>query len=224
MVHGGGFVGGAIADLDTVCAGIAVRAEVTVVSLDYRLAPEHPYPAALHDCYDAIQWLAEHGVDVGGDGTVMAGGQSAGAALVAGACLLARDRGGRLPVRQVLCYPSLDVDRETESWRLFEGAFLTASGTAWTHDQYLAGHAVTPYAAPLRAESLASMPPALMIGAGRDPLRDDARCYADRLREAGVEVVHVEYASTMHAFLNFPGVLSAACHAVDLIGAELANA
>jgi acetyl esterase len=221
-LHGGGFVGGAIADLDTVCAGIAVRAGATVVSLDYRLAPEHPYPAGLHDAYDAIQWLVEHGEELRGDGTVLAGGQSAGAALVAGACLLARDRGGRMPLRQVLCYPGLDVGHQTESWRRYEGVFLTASGTTWANEQYLAGHPLTAYAAPLRAESLAGLPPAVVIAAGRDPLRDDARDYVRRLREHDVEATQVEYADTMHAFLNFPAVLSAARHAIDLIADDVA--
>jgi len=221
-LHGGGFVGGSIPDIATVCAGIAVRAEATVVSLDYRLAPEHPYPAGLHDTYDAIQWLLRHGDVIGGDGAVAAGGQSAGAALVAGACLLARDRGEPLPARQILCYPSLDFGNATESRRLFDGVFLTASGDEWMREQYLAGHPVTPYAAPLRAERLADLPPALVIGAGRDPLRDDAREYVRRLRGDGVDADHVEYADTMHAFLNFPGVLSAAHHAIDLIGADRA--
>jgi acetyl esterase len=220
-LHGGGFVGGSIADLDTVCAGIAARADVTVVSLDYRLAPEHPYPAGLHDAYDALRWLLEHGPEIRGDGRVYAGGQSAGAALVAGACLLARDLGGPLPARQILCYPALDFDNDTESHRLFDGVFLTSSGSKWVREQYLAGHPVPPYAAPLRAETLTGLPSALVLGAGRDPLRDDARGYVRRLRESGVEATNVEYAGTMHAFLNFPGKLSAAHHAIDLIAADL---
>lgn len=214
-------VGGAIPDIATVCAGIAVRAEATVVSLDYRLAPEHPYPSGLYDTYDALQWLLANGEEIRGNGEVAAGGQSAGAALVAGACLLARDRQQPLPTRQILCYPSLDFDNDSESHRRFDGVFLTASGEVWMREQYLAGHPVTPYAAPLRAESLAGLPPALVVAAGRDPLRDDARECTKRLRGDGVEADHVEYAETMHAFLNFPGMLSAAHHAIDLIGADL---
>jgi acetyl esterase len=222
-LHGGGFVGGSIPDVATVCAGIAVRAQATVVSVDYRLAPEHPYPAGLHDAYDAVQWLLAHGAQIRGNGEVVAGGQSAGAGLVSGACLLARDRGDPLPARQILCYPSLDFGRESGSHRRFDGVFLTTSGEVWMREQYLAGHPVTPYAAPLRARSLAGLPPALVIGAGRDPLRDDAREYAQRLRSDGVRADHVEYAETMHAFLNFPGVLSAGHHAIDLIGAALVD-
>jgi acetyl esterase len=216
-LHGGGFIGGAAADIEYACSRLAARAGVIVVSLDYRLAPEHPYPAALHDTYDVLGWLAAHGELIGGDGRVAAGGQSAGAALVAGACLLARDLGGPAVGRQVLCYPALDFGRETE----FAGA---SARPGWADAQYLAGQPAAGYAAPLRAERLDGLPPALVIGAGRDPLRDDARGYAARLDAAGVDVTHVEYAGTMHAFLNFCGVLSAGRHAVGLIAADLAGA
>jgi len=227
-LHGGGFIGGSVSDIDPVCSRLARFAGVTVVSLDYRLAPEHPYPAALHDTYDALCWLAEHGPLIGGDGRLAAGGQSAGAALVAGACLLARDEGHpalkAALTRQVLCYPCLDFGQETESAREFDGVFLSVRPGTWAETQYLAGQPVTPYAAPLRASTLAGLSPALVIGAGRDPLRDDARAYAERLEADGVVVTHVEYAGTMHAFLNFCGVLSAGRHAIGLIAADLARA
>jgi acetyl esterase len=233
-LHGGAFIGGSVSDIDPVCSRLAHSSAMTVVSLGYRLAPEHPYPAALHDTYDALCWLAEHGPLIGGDGRVAAGGQSAGAALVAGACLLARDNGhpalaGAAPAgaglsRQVLCYPCLDFGQDTESAREFDGVFLSVKPGGWAGTQYLAGQPVTPYAAPLRASSLAGLPPALVIGAGRDPLRDDARAYARRLAADGVDVTHVEYAGTMHAFLNFSGVLSAGRHAIELIAADLAQA
>ncbi|MCF6473173.1 alpha/beta hydrolase [Nonomuraea sp. MG754425] len=220
-LHGGGFIGGSADDLDHVCSRLANLAKLTVVSLDYRLAPEHPHPAALFDTYDAIGWLAEHGSLIGGDGRIAAGGQSAGAALVAGACLMARDHAGPAVSRQILCYPVLDFGQDTESFREFDGVFLSIKPGRWSERQYLAGQQVTPYAAPLRAETLAGLPPALVIGAGRDPLRDDARGYAARLDAEGVEVRHVEFAGTMHAFLNFCGVLSAGRHAIDLIATEL---
>jgi acetyl esterase len=222
-LHGGSFIGGSTADVEYACSRLARRAKVTVVSLEYRLAPEDPYPAALHDTYDAMSWLADHGTLLGGDGQVAAGGQSAGAALVAGACLLARDEGGPAVARQVLCYPTLDFGQDTESAREFDGVFLSTA-PSWADDQYLAGQPVTSYAAPLRAATLTGLPPALVIGAGRDPLRDDARAYATRLDAAGVDVTHVEYAGTMHAFLNFCGVLSAGRHAVGLIADDLTRA
>lgn len=221
-LHGGGFVGGAAADIDHVCSWLAHLSGLTVVSLDYRLAPEHPFPAALLDTCDAMQWLADHGTAIGGDGRVAAGGQSAGAALVAGACLLARDQHLSGPACQVLCYPVLDFGQDTESARLFDGVFHSIK-PSWEEDQYLSGQPVTAYAAPLRAESLARLPAALVIGAGRDPLRDDARAYAGRLDADEVNVTYVEYEATMHAFLNFCGALSAGDHAIELIAATLAD-
>jgi acetyl esterase len=220
-LHGGGFVAGSVYDLDHVCSRIARLGEVTVASLEYRLAPANPFPAALHDTYDALCWLAEHGPLLGGDGRLAAGGQSAGAALVAGATLMARDAGGPDLTRQVLCYPALDFGQDTESVRLFNGVFLTIEPGGVVEKSYLGGLEPTAYAAPLRAESLAGLPPALVVGAGRDPLRDDARAYARRLDGDGVDVAHVEYAGTMHGFLNFCGVLSAGDHAIEVIASDL---
>ncbi len=223
-LHGGGFVGGSVYDLDHVCSRLARLGGVTVASLEYRLAPGHPYPAALHDTYDALCWLADHGPMVGGDGRLAAGGQSAGAALVAGACLMARDEDGPTLTRQVLCYPALDFGQDTESVRLFNGVFISIGPGSWPETAYLAGQEPTAYAAPLRAESLAGLPPALSICAGRDPLRDDARSYVRRLHADGVDVTHVEYAGTMHGFLNFCGILSAGDHAIDVIADDLRQA
>ncbi len=219
-LHGGAFIGGDLRDIEYAASGIAVTGDVVVVSLNYRLAPEDPYPAGLNDVLDTLAWLREHTAEVHGDGRLAVGGQSAGAALSAGACLVARDLGQVLPDRQVLCYPSLDVDQDTESARLFDGVFLsTASG--WADRVYFPAGKLPAAAVPLRADSLAGLPPALLLAAGRDPLRDDARNYAARLSADGVPARLVEYAATMHAFLNFPAVLSAGRHAVGLVGADL---
>jgi acetyl esterase len=169
-------------------------------------------------------WLAEHGALLGGDGRLAAGGLSAGAALVAGACLMAREAGGPALTRQVLCYPALDFGQDTESVRLFNGVQITIGPGTWPETQYLGGQLPTALAAPLRAASLAGLPPALLIGAGRDPLRDDARVYARRLDADGVDVAHVEYAGTIHGFLNFCGVLSAGDHAIEVIAGDLRQA
>jgi len=229
-LHGGGFIGGSVVDLDYPCSRIAEAAGVTLVSLEYRLAPAHPFPAALHDTVDVISWLRRHGSVLGsvlgssgGDGRLVAGGQSAGANLVAAACLMTRDTGGPTIDRQVLCYPVLDFNQDTESTRLFNGVFHTVQPGDRYDRQYLGDLPITPYAAPLRAESLAGLPPALIIGAGRDPLRDDARSYAKRLDADGVDVTYVEYAETMHAMLNFCEDLSAGRHLIDLIAADLAT-
>ena len=222
-LHGGGFIGGNDRDIAYVTSRLARLTGMVVLSLDYRLAPEHPFPAALHDTLDAVGWLTRHGALLGGDGRVAAGGQSAGAALVAGACLLARDQDRPTVLRQVLVYPQLDFGQDSESAREFDGVFHSVRPD-WAQEQYLAGQPVNEYAAPLRAASLAGLPPALIVGAGRDPLRDDARAYAARLRADGTKAEHVEYADTMHAFMNFCGILSAGRHAVDLIAADLRDA
>jgi acetyl esterase len=221
-LHGGGFVGGSLDDVDVTCAGLARRTGMTVVSLDYRLAPEHPFPAALHDTYGAFGWLAEHGGAFGGDGRVVAGGQSSGANLVAAACLMARDRGGPRVTRQVLCYPWLDLGADSSSHRGSDGD--VGSRSQWYRSQYLAGQAVTAYAAPLTAADLTDLPPALILGAGLDPVRDDARRYARRLESSGVASSYLEYAGTPHAFLNFPGALSVAWRAMQDIADDLSEA
>jgi acetyl esterase len=220
-LHGGGFAGGTLDDIDVTCAGLARRTGLTVISLDYRLAPENPFPAALHDTYDAVTWLSENGEAFGGDGRVVAGGQSAGANLVAAACLMARDQGRRSVIRQILCYPCLDFDYDSESHRLFDGVLLNRRDSEWLDSQYLAGQPVTPYAAPLTADDLSGLPPALILGAGLDPLRDDARRYARRLTDHAVDIVYLEYDNTPHAFFNFPGVLSVAWTAMQDIADDL---
>ncbi|MFC9690540.1 alpha/beta hydrolase [Kribbella sp. NPDC056951] len=217
-LHGGGFIGGHLRDIEYATSGIAAAGNVVVVSLNYRLAPEDPYPAGLNDVHDALIWIREHAAELGGDGRIAVGGQSAGAGLAAGACLVARDNGSPLPDHQILCYPSLDHEQDTESYRLFDGTFLSIAPGRWSSAQYFPTGELPAAAVPLRAASLARLPPALILAAGRDPLRDDARHYAERL-DGPVRLV--EYAETMHAFLNFPAVLSAGRHAVELIGAHL---
>jgi acetyl esterase len=151
--------------------------------------------------YETLGWIREHLV---GDGRIAIGGQSAGAALAAGACLLARDAGTPVPDRQILCYPVLDLHPE-EDW----------------HHWYFGTTETPPTAAvPLRADSLAGLPPTVLLAAQRDSLRDDAVAYAARLEHDGVPTQLFEYADTMHAFLNFPAALSAGRHAVELIAAE----
>jgi acetyl esterase len=223
-LHGGGFVGGSLDDVDVTCIGLARRTGLTVLSLDYRLAPEHPFPAALHDTYGTLAWLERYGEAFDGDGRVVAGGQSSGANLVAAACLMARDRGGPRVTRQVLCYPWLDLGTDSESHRRFDRADgVVPTRSQWYRSQYLAGQAVTPYAAPLTGADLAGLPPALILGAGLDPVRDDARRYAQRLQESGVGSTYLEYENTPHAFLNFPGALSVAWRAMQDIADDLAT-
>jgi len=220
-LHGGGFYGGSPDDIDTVLSAVARRGGVTVVALDYRLAPEHPFPAALTDSYDALRWLAEHGRALGGDGRLAVGGQSAGGNLAAASTLLAKERGEPEIAAQILCYPMLDFAFTGESHTLFDGVLFDRGSLEWCRDQYLAGHEPTQLAAPLLADSLAGLPPALVLTAGHDPLRDDGRRYAARLTSDGVSVRQIEYPGAIHAFLNFPGVLASAWRAVDDIASYL---
>jgi acetyl esterase len=206
-LHGGGFVGGHLRDIEYATSGIAVAGHVTVVSLNYRLAPENPYPAGLHDVRDTLRWIRNRTDELQGDGRMAVGGQSAGAALAAGACLLARDENTPLPDRQILCYPTLDLHPDADWYQ-------------W----YFPTDQVPATAVPLRASTLEGLPPALILAAGRDVLRDDALTYASRLEQDDVPTRLVEYADTMHAFLNFPNALSAGRPAVELIGADLRSA
>jgi acetyl esterase len=224
VFHGGGWVIGNVEQYDGIARWLANASGALVVSVDYRLAPEHPFPAALHDTYGTLAWLERYGEAFDGDGRVVAGGQSSGANLVAAACLMARDRGGPRVTRQVLCYPWLDLGTDSESHRRFDGADgVVPTRSQWYRSQYLAGQAVTPYAAPLTADDLAGLPPALILGAGLDPLRDDARRYAQRLQESGVASTYLEYENSPHAFLNFPGALSVAWRAMQDIADDLAT-
>ena len=222
-LHGGGFVGGSLADVDVTCRALATACPITVVSLDYRLAPEHPFPAALHDTDGALSWLADNGLLIGGDGRVVVGGQSAGANLALAASL---DRRGRRPNADllVLAYPWLDDLATSDSWNCYDGVLADQATHAWERDLYLAGQPVTDLAFPLRAESLAELPPALVISAGRDPYRDDSRTLVRCIREEGGAAALVEYRDVPHAFLQFPGVLRSAHHAIETIASHLKQA
>jgi acetyl esterase len=214
-LHGGGFCAGTLASTDTTCAAVARRSRLVVVSLEYRLAPEHPFPAALTDVVSAVAWLREHGSELGGDGRVVVGGLSAGGNLAAAATLHTRTEGCPRIDAQVLCYPALDFAQSGESHVRFDGVLFDRANSAWCYEQYLAGQEVTPLASPHLAESLADLPPALVVTAGSDPLRDDGRRYAARLRGDGVPVRELEYEGAIHAFLNFPGALPYAWDAID---------
>jgi acetyl esterase len=209
--HGGGWV---IGDLDThegVAASLANRADCIVVSVDYRLAPEHRFPTAAEDCYAATVWVAEHAGELGGDpGRVAVGGDSAGGNLAAVVALMARDRGGPRLVHQLLVYPVTDYSFDTASYREFaEGYLLGHETMLYFWNQYLRSEADgrDPLASPLRARDLAGLPPALVITAGYDPLRDEGEAYAARLRAAGVPVTLSRYDGLPHGFFSMAAIL-----------------
>jgi len=216
--HGGGFV---LCDLDThdgTCRSLARAAEVVVVSVDYRLAPEHRFPAGPEDCYAATQWAAAHAAEIGGDASRLAiGGDSAGGNLTAVVALMARDRGGPKLGFQLLIYPVTNFDFETVSYRdNAEGYFLSTGMMRWFWRQYLEdpAHGAQPYASPLRAEDLAGLPPGLCITAGYDPLRDEGEAYAEKLRGAGNDVTLSRYPGMIHGFFGMDALLDEAKRAI----------
>jgi len=217
--HGGGWVIGSIEVYDGACRSLASRAGCIVVSVEYRLAPEHPFPAAPEDCYAATRWVAEHAATFGGDATRLAvGGDSAGGNLAAVVALMARDRGGPTLVHQLLIYPVTDADFETRSYRQnAEGYFLTRADMIWFWNHYAPREEQrrNPYAAPLRAPSLRGLPPAHVVTAEFDPLRDDGDAYAARLREEGVPVQLSRYDGMIHGFVQMGSVVERGRAALD---------
>jgi acetyl esterase/lipase len=218
--HGGGWV---VGDLDTLAdpwaRSLAAETGAVVVSVDYRLAPEHPFPAAVDDCYAATEWIAGHGTEIGVDGGRLAvAGDSAGGNLAAVVALRARDRDGPRISFQALGCPVIDHDFTTGSYRdCSEGFFLERTTMEWFWDHYVSDVSGRddPEVSPLRADSLAGLPPALVITAEYDPLRDEGDAYAARLREAGVPVAHHSYDGMTHCFYVMPftrskGTLAAA--------------
>ncbi len=222
--HGGGWVLGDIAMVDLFARALAIRAGCIVVSVDYRLAPEHPFPAAFDDAFAATRWVADHATEFGGDAQRIAvGGDSAGGNLAATVALAARDRNGPRLVKQLLLYPVVDRDFSRPSYQRFgEGYFLTTAAMQWFWQHYVpdAADSRHPYAAPLHAPSLAGLPPALVILAAFDPLRDEGQAYARRLRESGVDVDECEFAGMLHGFLT-NGDFDRAVEATDMCAQAL---
>lgn len=231
--HGGGWV---ICDLDShdpTCRAIANSVGCVVVSVDYRLAPEHKFPAAAEDAYAATLWVTANATDLGVDPTRIAvGGDSAGGNLTAAVTLMARDRAApeRAPgiVFQLMVYPVTDITSlDTASYRENGvGYFLTTTSMDWYRHQYLAdlSDASHPYASPLQAADLTGLPPALVITAEHDPLRDEGEAYAARLREAGVPATATRYDGVFHGFFALGRLLDAAKQANEDAYAALREA
>jgi acetyl esterase len=203
-MHGGGFVIGCIDTCDAMCRSVAQQAGVAVVAIDYRLAPEHKFPAGLHDTWDAFQWLAREAHTLGLDASRMAvGGDSAGATLAATAALMARDAG--LPLRlQALFYPSVQTSMATDSLKAFaKGLILDAGVMAWfdAHARQ-AGVPDDWHREPLKAANHQGLAPAWISVAECDPLADDGRLYADKLKAASVPTELVVWPGTVHDFIN----------------------
>jgi acetyl esterase len=226
--HGGGWTIGDIPSHNGISAEIAHAANCQVVSVGYRLAPEHKFPAAPEDCFAATAWVFEHAKAFGGDPRRIAvGGDSAGGNLAAVVCLMARDRRAFRPVLQVLVYPATDHGFNWPSLREnAEGFLLSRNDMTWFWDHYLAQpeDALKPYAVPMRAADLRGLPPARILTAQYDPLRDEGEAYARRLRDAGVPVILTRYDGMIHAFLAQTAIFDKARDAIAEIGSALRTA
>ena len=225
--HGGGWVVGTLDGKDASVRNLAAASGCDVLSVDYRLAPEHVFPAAADDAYDALLWAASASGLAAGRPIVVAG-DSAGGNLAAVSALRARDSGGPAIALQVLVYPVVDCDLDRRSYREYDGDefIVNRRDVAWFWDQYAPDPAarVNPYASPLRATDLSRLPPAYVVTAEHDPLRDEGFAYADRLRAARVPVDHRHYGSQIHGFFSYTGVLDDADKGVAEAGSAIRSA
>ncbi len=223
--HGGGWVLGDLETHDATCRALANAAGCMVIAVGYRLAPEHKFPTAAEDCYAATKWTVLNAAALGGDPTRIAvGGDSAGGNLAAVVAQMASDRGAPSLVFQLLVYPVTNYAFDTESYRAnAEGYLLTKDAMVWFWNHYLQNESdgQNPYASPLRGQHLRNLPPALVITAEYDPLRDEGAAYAAKLREAGVPVTHTDYPGMIHGFFSMTKVVDQAKQAINEAGAAL---
>lgn len=227
-LHGGGWTLGDLAGYDVLCRMLAVCAQCAVLALEYRLAPENPFPAAVDDVWFALRWLVRHAGEHDLDATRLAiGGDSAGGNLAAVASHLARDAGGPALCMQLLVYPSTDQTSLRLSHETYgEGYFLDRDSIAWFQRNYLPAEAdkLDWRASPLLAPDFSGLPPALVITAECDPLTDDAYAYASHLQAAGVPTTYSEYEGAIHGFFGMPRLLPSAAKAIEEAGAALREA
>ena len=217
--HGGGFVLRSIESHDRVCRRLARDNGAVVVSVDYRLAPEHKFPTPHQDCYDATVWIAEHATELGGNPdkiTVM--GDSAGGNLATVVSIIARDHNGPKIKNQVLIYPTVDARLCHASIETYsKGYFLTKAGMQWFIDHYKRSDKdiINPLMSPLLTEDLSNLPPAFVFTAALDPLKDEGAAYAKKLETAGNSIVFKEYPNVIHGFINMPNISKESLLAYD---------
>jgi acetyl esterase len=227
-VHGGGWVLGGLDGADELCRTLATTASCVVVSVDYRLAPEHPFPAGLNDTVAAFNWTARTASDLGIDRNRIAiGGDSAGANLSIAVCLEALRTGDPLPCFQLLVYPPTDFESQRPSWTEHANApLMTGADARWFMSLYLAdeNHRKNPLVSPVNARSLAGMPPAHIVTAEVDVLRDDSEAFAERLRADGVPVTATRYPGVFHGFFTEVGTFARAAQAIDEAAEHLVKA
>jgi acetyl esterase/lipase len=226
--HGGGWVIGSLDSVDRTCRALANASGCVLISVDYRLAPEHKFPAAVEDADAALRYIAGHPDEFNIDpNRIAVGGDSAGGNLATVVSLIARDRGGPRVAFQLLVYPVTDYGDNRPSMQEFaQGYFLTRPMMDYFWGHYLARteDGQHPHASPFKAESLAGLPPAMVITAECDPIRDQGEAYAQRLRESGVPVSTKRYDGAIHVFFNLAGVVDSGKQAVADAGAAVRSA
>ena len=225
-LHGGGWTIGDIETSDGTCRALANASGVAVISVEYRLAPEHPFPAAVEDCWAALQWVSAHGTELGLDtGRLAVGGDSAGGNLAAVVSLLAREAGGP-PIRfQLLVYPATDGRLKWPSLsENAKGYFMTSEDVEWFYQQYAPPDREDWRMSPLLAADHSELPSALIITAEFDPIRDEGEAYASALAEDGVTAGLVRFEGMIHGFFGMHATVDAARRAMDQAGAALREA
>ncbi|HIG39114.1 MAG: alpha/beta hydrolase [bacterium] len=225
--HGGGWVIGDLETHDSPCRLLARQTGCVVVAVDYRLAPEHPFPVPLDDCFTATQWVVDNAARLGIDAEKVAvGGDSAGGNLAACVCIKAREQNGPSIVHQVLVYPVTDAAMDTESYvENADGYMLTRDSMVWFWDNYIGTHNKDNYLiSPLKAEDLSDLPSATVLTAEFDPLRDEGESYGARLLAAGVATQVKRYDGLVHGFISTVDILDPAKEAVELIASRLKQA
>jgi acetyl esterase len=223
--HGGGFVIGNIETHDSTCRRLANKSRCQVISIDYRLSPEHPFPAPTDDGVAAFRHIRDNAASFGADAKRLAvGGDSAGGAIAAVVCQVLRDSGEQGPAFQMLIYPATDSSKQSASRAAFaEGYFLTKDLMDWFWKAYVpkGSNLSDLRLSPLLAKDFKGLPPAFVLTAGYDPLRDEGRAYADRLIEAGIKTTYVNYPGTIHGFFSLTRFLSQGLKANDEAAAVL---
>lgn len=223
--HGGGYVLGGIGTHDWLCRHLTRESGCAVLSVDYRLAPEHPFPAAVEDAYAAVEWVANHPGAVDGNGQIAVAGDSAGGALAAVAALMTAERDGPDLAYQLLLYPSVGVEPDQPSVEEHAGLVLDEADMQWFRECYYESevHQRNPYADPTNACDLSGIAPATVLTAGFDPLRDGGKAYAEQLVRDGVRTRYTNYEDMVHGFMTFRNV-DRTHEAIADVAGDLANA
>jgi acetyl esterase/lipase len=222
--HGGGLMLLGADEFQPLCTALAAAADCIVVNVDYRLAPEHPFPQPLDDAFAVYQWCREHAAEIGGDPSRIAvGGDSAGGYLATAVCLDAKQLGVPQPVHQLLIYPDVDTTNRSESMVTID-AFVNLAMISSMHAAHCGADLLDPRASPIHAEDHSGLAPASILAASHDPLVDQGRAYAAVLRASGVPVTYTCYDGAIHAFITMGGAVDIANRAVADVSQGLADA